>query len=310
MKRYLFFNDKNIYKANLHCHTIFSDGKCFPKEIKELYKSKGYSIVAFTDHCILKPQFHLNDEEFLAINACEMDITQNPPDMPWEKKKTYHLNLYAVNQEMVKTPPLPRIEYENINEINNYIKERASEGFLVCYNHPYWSLQNYVDYTKLEGCFAMEIYNHGCEVEGLYGYNPQSYDEMLRNGNKLFCLSTDDNHNHEPEDSFGWDSFGGFVMISSADLKYENIMKSLIKGDFYSSQGPIIHEISIENNKLYIRCSEVDLIVVYTDGRRCYIKSGNSINEAEFELKGDDNYIRIMCRDKEKKDANSNAFWL
>ena len=75
---------------------------------------------------------------------------------------------------------------------NAYIKERTEAGFLCCYNHPYWSLQNYDDYKDFEGLWAMEIYNHGCEHDGLYGFNPQSYDEMLRSGQKLFTVATDD----------------------------------------------------------------------------------------------------------------------
>ena len=46
-------------------------------------------------------------------------------------------------------------------------------GFLCCYNHPYWSLQTLDDYKNLRGLFAMEIYNHGCEIDGLYGYTPR-----------------------------------------------------------------------------------------------------------------------------------------
>ncbi len=61
----------------------------------------------------------------------------------------------------------------------------------------------------------MEIYNYGCEHDGLYGYNPQSYDEMLRLGNRLFCVSTDDNHNSYPFGDPLCDSFGGFTMIKA-----------------------------------------------------------------------------------------------
>ena len=41
------------------------------------------------------------------------------------------------------------------------------------------------DYQQLMGLWAMEIYNHGCEQEGFYGYHPQAYDEMLRAGGRL-----------------------------------------------------------------------------------------------------------------------------
>lgn len=42
------------YKANLHCHTTLSDGKLTPEEIKEAYKSRGYQVVAFTDHRVYR----------------------------------------------------------------------------------------------------------------------------------------------------------------------------------------------------------------------------------------------------------------
>lgn len=42
--------------------------------------------------------------------------------------------------------PLPTYAYEDMAGQNAYIKERTDAGFLCCYNHPYWSLQNYDDY--------------------------------------------------------------------------------------------------------------------------------------------------------------------
>ena len=37
MRKYLISNEGQFYKANLHCHTTFSDGKRTPQEIKEIY---------------------------------------------------------------------------------------------------------------------------------------------------------------------------------------------------------------------------------------------------------------------------------
>ena len=42
--------NKNFYKANMHAHSVYSDGKLTPEQIKKAYVEKGYSIVAFTDH--------------------------------------------------------------------------------------------------------------------------------------------------------------------------------------------------------------------------------------------------------------------
>ena len=43
MKKYLLPNDWNFYKANLHCHSTWSDGKHTPAELKELYKGPSPS---------------------------------------------------------------------------------------------------------------------------------------------------------------------------------------------------------------------------------------------------------------------------
>ncbi|MCL2810729.1 MAG: PHP domain-containing protein [Clostridia bacterium] len=314
MKRYLFKSNANVYKANLHCHTTISDGTRTPRQIKAMYKAKGYSVVAFTDHDILQNHSYLSGDGFLAINACELGVTEDLPGEPSGKHRVYHFNLYSPDPNATQTPAPMDMAYDDLAAINQYISDRVGEGYLVSYNHPYWSLQTYADYSGLKGCFAMEIYNHGCEVkDGYYGYNPQVYDEMLRCQNKIYCLSTDDNHNApspDPQVDSSGDSFGGFVMINGNSLTYSNIFASLRQGDFYASQGPEIYQISLHGNILGVKCSKVCLIVVYTDGRRCHIQKGEALTEAEFPLNGNEKYIRVMCRDKEHKDANSNAYWL
>ena len=118
----------------------------------------------------------------------------------------------------------------------------------------------------------MEIYNYGCEHDGLYGYNPQSYDEMLRLGSRLFCVSTDDNHNSFPFGDPLCDSFGGFTMIKAEKLTYDSIVDALLKGNFYSSMGPEIKELYVEDGVLHVKTSPVEKIYVLMEGRNCYKK--------------------------------------
>ena len=65
----LFGNKKSFYKANLHTHSDYSDGKYSVEELKNAYKEHGYSVVAFTDHEHLIDNSRLNDENFLAITS-------------------------------------------------------------------------------------------------------------------------------------------------------------------------------------------------------------------------------------------------
>ena len=84
MKKYLLQKNGSFYKTNLHCHTTLSDGRLSPLEVKELYKSLGYSAVAFTDHDILIDQKELCDEDFIALNGFEVEI--NEPN--WKNRYT------------------------------------------------------------------------------------------------------------------------------------------------------------------------------------------------------------------------------
>lgn len=157
----------------------------------------------------------------------------------------------------------------------------------------------------------MEIYNYGCEHDGLYGFNPQSYDEMLRQGNRLFCVATDDNHNQHPFGDPLCDSFGGFVMVKAEELTYDAVIKALLHGDFYSSMGPEIYSLSVENGVLEIETSPVEKIYVMTSGRNCHKKvaaSGETMTRVSFVLDGTEEYIRVQVRDGQGRYACSNAY--
>lgn len=309
MKDYRFWPENgSFYKANLHCHTVISDGKYTKEEIKELYQKEGYSIVAFTDHRTYGWHEELCDEKFLAIAGLEVDINETgKPD--FNHTRTYHLNLFDRKPDTAKKVPLPTMDYHEKEKINEYLEKIRDMGFLVCYNHPYWSLQNYEDYKDLRGIFAMEIYNHGCEHDGLYGYQPQSYEEMLRTGMRIFCLATDDNHNSFPLDHPLSDSFGGFIMVKAPDLAYDSVMEALRAGNFYFSMGPEIYDAYIKDGILTVKTSPVKKIFVNQDGRDCYkalARQGETITEASFTLSGTEKYVRIVIQDEARNCAGTN----
>lgn len=315
---FLLPEEGTVYKANLHCHTTYSDGHLTPEEIKAAYMGQGYQIVAITDHRHYQWHQSLCDQDFLALAAMEVDINEHfkiPGD--FSRVKTYHINLYDTIPEQFTEEKqkdlLPERRYRDTDYINKYIQKMKEYGFFACYNHPYWSLQNYDDYKDLKGLWGMEIYNYGCEHDGLYGFNPQSYDEMLRQGNHLFCVATDDNHNQHPFGEPLCDSFGGFTMVKAKELTYESVMKALLHGDFYSSMGPEIYNISVKDGLLEIETSPVEKIYVVTSGRNCYKRlapCGQTITSASFELSGTEEYIRIQIRDGQGRYACSNAYEL
>ena len=335
MKQYLISNEGNFYKANLHCHTNVSDGKLSPEEVKELYKSAGYSVVAYTDHDVFIAHHDLTDESFLALSGFEAEFNANYPS--GKDYRTSHICFIAGKRDNDIHPiwnPVcayignspdyhERIKYDlegyteqrsNSPEcINSSIKRARDAGFFITYNHPVWSLDDYNQYTQYEGMHAMEIYNHGCEIFTYRGYVPEMYDDMLRQGKRIFAVAADDNHNDNPTDSYGSDSLGGFVMIKAQKLEYEAITDALFRGDFYASQGPEIKELYVEDGKIKVSTSGAISIGMSTERRSSktrFAKVGSFITEAEFPIDKADKYFRITVTDDKGKHAHSRAYFL
>ena len=334
MKKHLLKNVGNFYKANLHVHTNVSDGEMSPEEIKRIYREKGYSIVAFTDHEIMVPHPELTDENFLAITSTEISINQRF-DCDFSFTKTYHLNIYSPDehkncfkgfderQMWIKhsfeyiTDEQKSLQYNRIydvDDINKIIKMANDDGCLVSYNHPVWSLQDHTDYIDLKGVWGIELYNTGCARNGYFD-TAQPFDDLLRRGERVFPLATDDAHKL-------CDCFGGFVMINAEGLTYDCIFKALKNGDFYASTGPEFFEISINNGIVTIKCSPVAYIGLSTESRHLFAKRTDDdlITDISFDIgwhlnmeksgPSENPYIRITVIDKYGNGAYSRAYFL
>lgn len=335
MKKYLLPEKGMFYKANMHTHTTVSDGRMSPEEIKKAYTEKGYSIVAYTDHDILMPHNDLSDEKFLAITACEIEINLYHTLGTYPFIKTYHLNLYSENSEKAVMPvwdsdyvfpqvkPLiseeqKRVEYKReytIDKVNEAIALAKAEGFFVSYNHPVWSLQDYADYSGLEGIWGVECFNSDCVRVGMQDTD-RPLNDMLTLGKRVFPLATDDTHHPE-------DCFGGFIMVKAEKLEYATVVEALKKGDFYASTAPEIKELYIENGVVHIATSPVQSITLNTERRYALTAKDDSGNltSATFDLRGfiketeetpkwRDAFFRITVKDAQGKVAYTRAYFL
>lgn len=300
MKIELLGGKGSFYKANLHTHTTISDGQLTPEEVKAAYQSRGYSIVAFTDHDVIVPHNDLTDESFLALTACEMEINQPDVENDFSLISTYHLNFFAKEPDNTALPcfseryiwlahskkyvteEMRSTDYKrkySVGCINDMIEKANEAGFLVSYNHPFWSLQTYEDYADLKGLWGVECYNSDCARCGMTD-NEQPYNDLLRKGNRIFPLATDDAHCRA-------DLFGGFLMAEAEKLEYRTIMKALEAGDFYASCGPLIRGLSFEDGKVAVRCSEAAKIILNTDRRFGLVLKagpGSALEYGEFDL--------------------------
>ena len=317
----------------MHCHSTLSDGHFTPEELKRIYKERGYSFLAITDHEHINNNSYLDDEDFITITGGEFAIKQFPRESTMKNfdMKVCHLNFYAKKQDndyafcydSIADHFTSKDRKSKINKpdkdygreyghagISKLIADANEQGFFVCYNHPRWSLENYGDYSGYEGLWGVEIYNHACSMDGLYDYDVNVLDDMLRDGKRVFASSGDDNHNREPHPLDC--SFGASVYVNADSLSYESIVNGLLRGSFYTSMAPVIHSLYVENGRVYIECSSARQITYSTRGRRVqsmYSAEGN-LAEASFEIKDTDGYFRIDVIDTEGKRANTQAYYL
>ena len=335
MRKYLLPETGSFYKANLHCHTVLSDGNKTPEEVKEAYQKLGYSIVAYTDHELLIPHDELTDENFLALHGFELEI--NEENKEWKHLKVCHICFIGIEPENITQPCWHRSKYffrgnprhrekvkidENEPDFERHYSPECitkamqigrDKGFFVTYNHPTWNKESYPQYMNYHGMHAMEMFNGGTIVFGYEEYNPRVYEDMLNGGEKIYCIGADDNHNFVPDDDPKTDLATAFTMIKAERLEYRAVTQALEQGHFYASQGPEIHELWYDEGKVYIRTSEAERIILTCQTRRAGSYTGTPekpVTEGFFEVGPDDGYFRLTVTDKNGKIACTNAYFL
>lgn len=324
------------YRANLHCHSTISDGRKTPQQLKDDYKAHGYQVLCLTDHEVYITHNDMTDSDFLMLNGVELDVSDK------QSEKTCHLCYVALDKNRDKTVCWHRSKYlwgnaatygdkvkfdeskpdferfYTAEGVNAMIKEGVDNGFFVTYNHPTWSLESYPEYSTYHGMHAMEIINFGCVIEGYDDDNGHCYDDMLRGGERIFCIATDDNHNRGSDEDPKCSSYGGFTCIGAPALTYEAVAEALKNGCFYSSTGdykdvgPSILSLYYEDGKVVIDTSDAKSIALITSERYCrltHAPQGESVNHAEFEIPERIKWFRLTVTDNKGYKAYTNAYF-
>lgn len=334
MKKYLLPRLGKFYKANMHTHTTVSDGKLTPEEAKEAFKAHGYSIVAFTDHEVMIPHNELRDESFLPITSYELSISNGP----WNPyAKCYHMNVYSKDPDASVTKTFFKravwgnarnyitSEMEAVNcpdrvytkEYVQWVIDTENEaGNLVSYNHPVWSFQNYTDYSGIRGFWGVEWANTGCILTA-YTDTVQPITDLLAEGERMvYPLATDDCHAYS-------DYFGGWIQVKAKSLDYDTVFEALRRGDFYSSTGPAIKALYLEDGKVTVKTSAAKDIHLITDQRWTGTRHAKDklLTEATFDIsklienaksapEGHNVWFRLEVIDKYGKKALTRAYFL
>lgn len=326
--------DQPQYKANLHCHSTISDGKLTPAELKEAYKNHGYSILAITDHEVTCDHSAMTEPDFLMLTGYEAYIRVSHKGKYNIYEPEVHINLFAkdphnvgiVNfndpyckyvkdpaerEKLVKVGSQEQREY-SVEYINKFVQDAKDNGYLCAHNHATWSLETAEQIAAYRGFFSMEMCNYSSFVINRMEYNAPLYDRLLREGQRIYCHSADDNHNGVSFDHPACDSFGGFAMVLAKELTYPAVIEALEKGAFYSSMGPKILELTVDGNMVHIETEPVQQITLFYGAKKTSFVVGTEekpVTSADFEIPENAPYIRLDAIDFHGRHADTRGYF-
>ena len=269
------------YRGNLHTHTTKSDGRMSPKQMVDWHATHGYDFLSLTEHrFLLDPSPYLR-EGLLLIPGIEVDGHDR-------LSGRYHLVGLGLHSPL---------KYKSDLSFQAAVDGLRAAGGLTVLAHPYWSGQTSADLLRVEGAWGIEVFNGVCHKERGRGLSTVHWDDLLAAGKSLWGLAVDDAHGHEPDGDLGW----GWVMAKAQELSREAILRALLAGAFYSSTGPQIHDLRLEDGVVTVRCSPVDHINFICDwalGGAVHAWDGPPLSAPRFQLRNKgETYLRVECID-------------
>lgn len=293
-----------FWRGNLHTHSTLSDGALEPDAVIAAYRNAGYDFMMLSDHFIGNFNWPIADtrglrgNDFTTIIGSELHAPETSAGELW------HIVAAGLPLDF---PPCEK------SETGAELARRAvAAGAFVGIAHPAWSQLTIEDGRAIDCAHAVEIYNHGCAVECDRGDGWYLLDQLLTEGRRLTAFATDDAHFKTD------DHFGGWVQVKAESLDPDVLLAALKAGAYYSSQGPLIHDIVIGGHEIDISCSPVDTIAVLCGHSRTVQRVGRAITGASLDLtkleKGwlltrTSPWLRVVLIDHAGRRAWSNPIW-
>lgn len=287
-----------FWRGNIHTHSTRSDGRLEPAEVCRLYREAGYDFLCLSDHFLARYDFPITDtrpfrtNRFTTIAGAEIHAPANSHGEAW------HILAAGLPEDFPAT---------GADETGVELAARArAAGAFVGIAHPQWSGLTIEDGRAMLGAaHAVEIYNNGCALESTRGDGTYLLDQLLDEGNRLDAYAADDAHFRFE------DGFGGWMMVKAEENEPDVLVEAMKSGNFYSSQGPLIHEFAVGGGKAHVACSPVSNIALVGRGTRVAHVFGRQLSTATLpteKFAGD--WFRLAITDATGKTAWSNPVWL
>jgi hypothetical protein len=311
-----------LFRGNLHTHTNRSDGGHSPEQVCASYRRQGYDFVAVTDHFLPEYGFPITDttpfrrDDFTTLIGAELHAPALANGLAW--------HMVAVGLPAGFAPP-------GEDETGPQLAARAVDaGAFLGLAHPVWYGVTVADLESIPAAHAIEVYNAVC---GSLSDRAESWfhaDQLLSNGRRVTAFGADDAHFRDfalavdqhaaspggpiPEDTYPA-GFAAWVWVQAERLDPDLLLESLKRGRYYTSQGPRIHDIAIDDDRTRVTVisSPVASVFVTGDPRVMSFAARHGTRLTETTLAIDahrGSYCRVTVVDVDGKRAWSNPIWL
>lgn len=285
-----------FFKGNLHSHSTASDGTLSPAEVCRRYREEGYDFLCLSDHFRAVYGFPITDtrdfrtNRFTTILGAEVHAGANSAGETW------HILAVGLPADFAPTRD---------DESGPELAARCrAAGAFVAIAHPQWSGLTMADVDALDGAHGIEVYNHSCLLDADRPDGACLMDEAASRGRLLYACATDDSHCKEVEDLFG-----GWVMVKAPDPSPEMLLEALKAGNFYASQGPEIHDVSLGGDAIAITCSPVVRAFVVGSGSTSRRVHGEGMTEVSVPIDGlRSPWLRVAVVDAHGRHAWTHPF--
>lgn len=237
-------------KGNTHAHTTHSDGNASPEQVRWWYADHGYNFVVLTDHNTTGEVVKADRQDFIVIPGEEVSASFGG--------KPVHVNSLGSSTKIAPATGAGMPE-----AIENNIDAVIKAGGIPQVNHPNWRWAfDHRALSRVKHLGLLEVFNasSGCDDNGDVSHIPteQIWDILLSLGMNVYGVATDDAHNYT-DFSPQYDNPGrAWIWVHVVKLSQSEVLKNIKAGNFYSSTGIELAELSFDGKRLKITLKPKD----------------------------------------------------
>lgn len=224
----------NVYKSDLHTHSVYSDGSVTPQfRVKEAWL-EGLDVIAVTEHIEYRPFENEFGEYVHADRSKERDL--NAAVKVAQKEAVYWDIFIIPGTEITRDGTTVGHFNALFTQDNNKvydddpvqaIRNAKAQGALVMHNHPGW-WRTSIDFTEAEKIAYGEGLIDGVEVMNYNEFYPGIIDRVQERG--LFIAANTDIHASSAEDFNKYEYMRPMTLIFATDRTEAGLREALEAG--------------------------------------------------------------------------------